>query len=535
MIDLEKLVTVFLIKCGDNPNYEDALQALKNQNSKFQINIIEDISPLSAAFQEMNNRCTTPYYIECDEDMILDEDTVEKMFRMISSTGTHCAMMAFKLHDVHIDFDIFGVKIYKTDIVKQYPYNLNHPSCEVEMMDRMKKDGYKYFLQEIVVGKHSPKWSNNLIFERYYNLMKKFLIYRYQWLEPLPNKLIKKCLDEPSEVNLYALLGAYTAITNEKVFESEKNFVKRIRELDMFTAFISNPESATIFVTDRCNFKCTFCMNQHQEREPSKDFTAEMVDNLFFKFPTVKGVCLAGFGEPFMHEGLFSSLIPQIRKHKAFVGLITNGSMILNRFGELNANPPDYLSVSLNSHDEEEHYRITGSKSFETVVRGIKDAVQFSKFKTYVSAVVSTENIKTVPELIRFVHGLGVTTLHLHNILPHCKFEGLGDFKRQVLTVEHKAMVESWKTISESCIVKSWPVLLDYSKSNPIECQFPFKTVAVNGNGSLSICNSVMPCDQSFGRVFDYVAWQSPVLEKFRKDHMENKIWQCQNCFRNWR
>ena len=86
-------------------------------------------------------------------------------------------MVCYQLLDVRLNFKIYGVKIYKYEAFKNYPYNLNHPSCEVEQLNRMKKDGYIFNddfkgigLVPQVIGKHSPKWTERTIFERYYNL-----------------------------------------------------------------------------------------------------------------------------------------------------------------------------------------------------------------------------------------------------------------------------------------------------------------------------------------------------------------------------
>ena len=162
--DLTKQVTVFIISCGKNPNFEDCYNAIINQSAKLTIDIIRDYSPMSAAFQEMLNRCKTSYYVEVDEDMILDKNTIEIMYNEIKLSDEKTAMIAYKLFDVHLSFEIYGVKIYKNEVFQKYSYNLECLSCEVEQMDRMQKDGYKIETIDKVAGKHSPKWTEADIF-----------------------------------------------------------------------------------------------------------------------------------------------------------------------------------------------------------------------------------------------------------------------------------------------------------------------------------------------------------------------------------
>ena len=97
--DLTRQVTVFIISCGKNPNFEDCYNAIINQSAKLTIDVIKDYSPMSVAFQEMLNRCKTPYYVEVDEDMILDKNTIEIMYNEIKVSNEKTAMIAYKLFD----------------------------------------------------------------------------------------------------------------------------------------------------------------------------------------------------------------------------------------------------------------------------------------------------------------------------------------------------------------------------------------------------------------------------------------------------
>ena len=177
-------------------------------------------------------------------------------------------MVCFMLKDVHPGVPIYGVKVYKHAVCKDFPYNLQHGSCEVEQLDRLKTAGYRYELQEEVLGDHAPRWSPPLIFERYLNLMEKFKDYGYSWLEALPARLWERLRENPSEENLYALLGAFTSILSEKkLLTGEKDFTHRRREYDLIRSCLQWPHSAILYMTTRCNFKCRYCYRQHHALE----------------------------------------------------------------------------------------------------------------------------------------------------------------------------------------------------------------------------------------------------------------------------
>jgi GR25 family glycosyltransferase involved in LPS biosynthesis len=221
-------ITAFVISFGDNPNFDDCIAALNNQTMLCKIDIIKDYAPSSKAFQEMINRCKTKYYIQVDEDMILFPTAVEKMYESMSNSKNKDVMISYGLHDVHLDFDIIGIKIFNYDVYKKYPYDLDSNSNKIptiEQLERIKKDGYSTKMNiKTVVGYHSPKWTTELIFERYFDLMEKYKIYKYTWLKNLPKKLENIYKEDPSDINYFAMMGAKTSIKTNDIRNRQKNY-----------------------------------------------------------------------------------------------------------------------------------------------------------------------------------------------------------------------------------------------------------------------------------------------------------------------
>jgi len=205
--------------------------------------------------------------------------------------------------------------------------------------------------------------------------------------------------------------------------------------------------------------------------------------------------------------------------------------LLLKRLPELINNKPSYISISLNAHNQEEHEKTTKTKTWNKVIEGIK-ACSKNGIETYVSSVVTTENINKLSEFIKFVHSLEIKTLHLHNILPHSNDEL---FWKLVLQNEHQSILNEIAKLSESSIVKKWPVLIDKSGGYGV-CEFPFKSIAIDGNGSISICNSVLPCDAKNGNINDHVVFNSEYCTSFRDNFiMKSDKLPCNKCFRNWK
>lgn len=241
--NLSDQLTVFIIRAGENPNYEDCLKSLLNQTVRFNLIEIKDVAPMSKAFQRMIDECKTDYYIQVDEDMILFEDTIEKIYDRLIKSEDKISTVAHMLNDTHLDFDIYGIKGYKHNVMRNYPYNLEIISCEVEQMTRLQNDGFETLMYSEVVGHHSPKWSGQLIYERYFDLMEKWKVYKYDWLSELPSKLMEIFKSDPSDINLFALMGAMTSISNEEPMRNrEKNFLIKDKNFERIEKIVSNRE-----------------------------------------------------------------------------------------------------------------------------------------------------------------------------------------------------------------------------------------------------------------------------------------------------
>jgi glycosyltransferase involved in cell wall biosynthesis len=223
--NLRDELTVFVINAGDNPNYWDCVDSVYNQNCTFHIKFINNVAPMSKAFQRMIDDCFTKYYIQVDGDMILNPDAIETIYNSLVSSEEKTSIVAYMLKDVHLDFDIYGIKGYKHDVLKNYPYNLETISCEMEQIKRMHSGGYNTAMKQVVLGYHSPKWNLELIYERYFDLMEKWKIYKYDWLEKLPAKLLIMFKNNPSDINFFALAGTMESLFNkDPIRKREKDF-----------------------------------------------------------------------------------------------------------------------------------------------------------------------------------------------------------------------------------------------------------------------------------------------------------------------
>ena len=140
-VDLSDEVTVFVSTIG-SPDFPYCLDHLEKQTAKTKVVVVENVSPMSAAFQRMMDLCETPYYIQVDEDMMLEKDAVLRLYKMAVTAPDRTALSYMFLRDMFWDSLFVGVKIFCHEIVSRYPFDVRSFSCEMSQVQRMKDDGY---------------------------------------------------------------------------------------------------------------------------------------------------------------------------------------------------------------------------------------------------------------------------------------------------------------------------------------------------------------------------------------------------------
>src|ERR1700688_4918176 len=133
--------TVFVTTIGDQVNFDDCMAHLECQTLGCHIEIIDRVAPMSAAFQQMHERCKTPFYVQVDEDMILFPEAIQKLEERIREAAPEVALICAPLWDCDIEHTIQGLKISRHSIVKHFPYE-DAVGCEVALVERLRAAGY---------------------------------------------------------------------------------------------------------------------------------------------------------------------------------------------------------------------------------------------------------------------------------------------------------------------------------------------------------------------------------------------------------
>ena len=210
----------------------------------------------------------------------------------------------------------------------------------------------------------------------------------------------------------------------------------------MFQSFVAADASASMIdpygrsitylrvsVTDRCDFRCVYCMAEDMTFLPRKDLlTLEELERLCTAFieKGVKKLRLTG-GEPLVRKGIVT-LVESLGRHLRSGGLdeltlTTNGSQLAKYAAELAAHGVRRINVSVDTLDAAKFKTITRWGDLGKVKDGIR-AAQAAGLAIKINTVaLKGVNDAEIPEMIRWTHGEGMD-LTLIETMPLGDIEG---------------------------------------------------------------------------------------------------------------
>src|SRR6516164_2229345 len=178
-----------------------------------------------------------------------------------------------------------------------------------------------------------------------------------------------------------------------------------------------------VSVTDRCDFRCVYCMAENMSFLPKAEILSlEELDRLCSAFVArgVRKLRLTG-GEPLVRRGIMT-LVDSLSRHLPSgdlteLTLTTNGSQLEKYAHDLRAAGIRRINVSLDTLDAQKFAAITRWGSLDKVLAGI-DAAQACGLQVKINAVaLKGVNEDEFPQLIEWEHGRGMD-LTLIEVMP---------------------------------------------------------------------------------------------------------------------
>jgi cyclic pyranopterin phosphate synthase len=166
-----------------------------------------------------------------------------------------------------------------------------------------------------------------------------------------------------------------------------------------------------VSVTDRCDFRCVYCMSEHMTFLPKADLLSlEELDRLCSAFVDkgVNKLRLTG-GEPLVRRGIMT-LVSSLSRHLKTgalkeLTLTTNGSQLAKYASELKDHGVERINVSLDTLDADKFRAITRWGELDKVISGI-DAAQTAGLRVKINAVaLKGVNENEIAAMLEWAHG----------------------------------------------------------------------------------------------------------------------------------
>lgn len=169
-----------------------------------------------------------------------------------------------------------------------------------------------------------------------------------------------------------------------------------------------------VSVTDRCDFRCVYCMSENMTFLPKKELlTLEELDRLCTAFVDkgVKRLRLTG-GEPLVRKNIMH-LIGQLSRHLESgaldeLTLTTNGSQLRKYATQLVDYGVKRINVSLDTLNADKFKAITRWGALDKVMDGIQAAREAGLHLKINAVALKGFNDTEIPEMIRWAHGEGM-------------------------------------------------------------------------------------------------------------------------------
>jgi len=177
------------------------------------------------------------------------------------------------------------------------------------------------------------------------------------------------------------------------------------------------PIEASIDPVNTCNFDCLWCNNAMTKARGVMMRKNHLLDLFqFFRDWGVKGICIAGGGEPTLHPHLGEAIFYAHALNMP-IALMTNGTFLGSDDGLLAAaSCCRWIGVSVDCANRETFKKLKGSDSFNKVLTNIKRLVELGGREIVYKFLLHPENQNEVFEAIELARLLGCQRIHIRPV-----------------------------------------------------------------------------------------------------------------------
>jgi len=283
--------------------------------------------------------------------------------------------------------------------------------------------------------------------------------------------------------------------------------------------FNKNPSYLILYVTSKCNSKCSYCFYWRELNKKKKELSLEEIEKLTENFRNLLYVSLTG-GEPFLREDI-DKIAYSFYKNSGtkFLAIPTNGILsekikekvesMLRFCPNLNLSIEVSLDALGNLHDKIRGVKGNFNKAVKTLeyLRDIKK--QNPNLRLVVHTVFSAYNQNNIKELYDYIKNFGIDQYRVGLIRKDSKIEDATkiDFKKYYSALkyinENKIKSKGYSKLFSEINKMNREVNLKTLKENRmiLPCVAGKKMIVIGEEGDVYPCEIL---NKKFGNIRDY-------------------------------
>jgi len=263
------------------------------------------------------------------------------------------------------------------------------------------------------------------------------------------------------------------------------------------------PVTVEIDITNHCNHRCSFCCWGEDIATDKSSLNIEVLKKTIkdLKKKGTKAIVFTGGGEPMIHKG-FYEILEFTKNNELEVGLITNGSAIVENKLEILVKNLKWLRVSMSGGDSKSYNLVQGKDHFEKVIGNINLLSNYklsnelnNQFKIGIRMLVNEDNYLTLENLakiaskIRGLNYLQVAPNQFSN--DQGKFWNSEEIKKLFLKIKNKLQKDKIAFLGASFDVlqidnQNKKKIIDVPK----KCYAHFYQFAIMADGNVVFCKN---------------------------------------------
>jgi MoaA/NifB/PqqE/SkfB family radical SAM enzyme len=296
------------------------------------------------------------------------------------------------------------------------------------------------------------------------------------------------------------------------------------------------PESIALTISERCNFRCITCCQEHR---PQADLSRAAVERISEVLPHVRTVSITG-GEPLLHPGL-DSLLDLAQKAETSTIVLTNGSLLdPEKSAYLVDKQVTFLKISCDGASAKTYNAIRKGGDFNRLIGNIAGLTARKLATGSILPVLEFNFVamrSTIMELPRLTVLAGELGVEVVNVLP-LRADNLA-LARESLYFHQGAADEMMRLASAmgdkiGVHVVHPPLFAEPEPQNGCSrdfCDAPWRGVTINVDGSAGICCGGAGSAGNLNETDFLTAWNHPKRVKVRQTvNTPNELPCCRDC-----